>query len=110
MAPAWTRCWPSTPWRRRLARLPDAELPAAEPRAGGHRWLPDIQPPPLDRPPGVGGHPRADLIDHQPRPQGHHRGIDRDRLPRAGPARGRHPLARMTAHLEDAKRNPMGAG
>jgi hypothetical protein len=93
-----------------LGCLPDAQLPATEPRAGGHRWLPDIQPPTLDGPAGVSGHPRADLIDHQPRPQGHHPGIDRDGLPRGGPARGRNPLAGMAAHLKDAKLGPTGAG
>jgi hypothetical protein len=93
----------------RLGCLPDAQLPTTEPRAGGHRWLPNIQPPTLDGSAGVGGHPRADLVDHQPRPQGHHPGIDRDGLPGAGPARGRDPLARMAAHLEDAKLNPAGA-
>jgi hypothetical protein len=98
------------PQEPQLARLPDAELPASEPRAGGHRWLPDIQPPTLDRPAGVGGYPRADLIDHQPCPQGHHLWIDRDRLPGAGPARGRDPLARMAAHLKDAKLDPASAG
>jgi len=36
--------------------LPDAELSAAELRAGGRQWFPDIQPPPLDGPAGVGGH------------------------------------------------------
>ena len=95
---------------RRLGCLPDAKLPAAEPRAGGHRWLPDIQPPSLDRPAGAGGHPRADRVDHQPRPQGHDSGIDRDGLPGAGPARSRDPLAGMAAHLEDAKLDPASAG
>jgi hypothetical protein len=94
---------------RRLARFPDTQLPPAKPRAGGRRWLPDIQSPTPDAPPGVGGHTRADLVDHQPRPQGHHPGIDRDGLPGAGPARGRNPLARMAAHLEDAKLGPTGA-
>jgi hypothetical protein len=108
-----------TPWshgpetdrlRCRLGCLPDAELPATELPAGGHRWLPDIQPPTPDGPAGVGGHPSADLIDHQPRPQRHHPGIDRDGLPRARRAGGRDPPARMAAHLEDAKLGPAGAG
>src|ERR671925_859733 len=42
-----------------LARLPDPQLPAAKPRAGGRRWLPDIQPPTPDAPAGVAGHPQA---------------------------------------------------
>jgi hypothetical protein len=97
------------PWRR-LGCLPDAKLPAAKPRAGGRRWLPDVQPPTLDGSSRVGRHPRADLIDHQPPPQRHHLWIDRDRLPRAGPARGRDPLARMAGHLEDAELYPSSAG
>jgi hypothetical protein len=95
---------------RRLGCLPDAKLPAAKPRAGGRRWLPDVQPPTLDGSPRVGGHPRADLVDHQPRVQGHYLWIDRDRLPRAEPARGRDPLARMAGHLEDAELYPSSAG
>jgi DDE superfamily endonuclease len=47
---------------RWLARLPDAKLPAAKPRAGGRRRLPGIQPPSPDVPAGVGGNPRADLV------------------------------------------------
>ena len=106
------RCcaWSRGPETHRLGGLPDPQLPATEPRAGGHRWLPDIQPPTPDGPAGVGSHPRAELVDHQPRPQRHHPGIDRDGLPGAGPARGRDPLARMAAHLENAKLGPTGAG
>jgi hypothetical protein len=104
------RCSKRPVWGHRLAGLPDAEVSAAEPGAGGRRWFPDIQPPTLDGPAGVGGHPRADLIDHQPRPQGHDLGIDRDRLPGARPARGRDALARVAAYLEDAKLHPASAG
>jgi hypothetical protein len=91
-------------------RLPDAQLPAAKPGAGGRRWLPDIQPSTPDAPAGVGGHPRADPFDHQPRPQRHHLGIDRDGLPGAGPARGRDALARVAGHLEAAKQGPASTG
>jgi hypothetical protein len=78
--------------------------------AGGHRWLPDVQPPALDGSPGVGGHTSADLVDYQPRPQGHDPGIDRDDLPRAGPARGRDPLAGMAGHLIAAQQGPASSG
>jgi hypothetical protein len=94
----------------RLAHLPDAQLPAAKPRAGSRRWLPDIQPPTPDTPAGVGGQARAHLVDHQPRPQGHHPGIDRDGLPGARSARGRDPLARVAAHLEAAKQDCTSTG
>jgi hypothetical protein len=92
------------------ARLPHAELPAPKPRAGGRRRLPDVQPPTRDAPAGVGGHPRADLLDHQARAQGHDPGIDRDRLPGAVRARGRDALARLAGHLEDAKQGPASGG
>jgi hypothetical protein len=95
---------------RRLARFPDTQLPAAKPRAGGRRRLPDIQSPTPDAPPGVGGHTRADLVDHQPRPHRHHPGIDRDGLPGARPTRGRDPLARMAGHLKAAKQGPASSG
>jgi hypothetical protein len=95
---------------RRLARFPDTQLPPAKPRAGGRRWLPDIQSPTPDAPPGVGGHTRADLVDHQPRPHRHHPGIDRDGLPGARPTRGRDPLARMAGHLKAAKQGPASSG